>query len=93
MAATPDGSARPKRRHGPKPRGRTVVALTITVTPAQRAELEARADAEKRSISTIVRRFVAAGLAASGLFGLFGLAALVAFVRARPTPSGTRRTS
>ena len=90
---TPVGLAPPKRRPGPKPRGRTVVPLTITVTPTQRAQLEARADKEQSSISTVVRRFVAAGLAASGLFSLFGLAALVAFVRARPTPSGTRRTS
>ncbi len=59
--------SRPKGRPGPKPRGRKVVALTITVTHAQRAELEARADRENSSISTIVRRFVAAGLAASGL--------------------------
>jgi len=51
--------------------------LTITVTHAQRAELEVRADSEKSSISTVVRRFVAAGLAAGILFGLFILTALI----------------
>jgi hypothetical protein len=73
MTTTQDGRSPPKGRPGPKPRGRTVVPLTITVTHAQRAALEARADAEKSSISTIVRRFVAAGLAASGLFILLTL--------------------
>ena len=63
MTTTQDGRSPPRRRPGPKPRGRTVVPLTITVTHAQRAGLEARADAEKSSISTVVRRFVAAGLA------------------------------
>ncbi len=57
-----DGPSRPKGRPGPKPWGRSVVPLTITVTHAQRAALEARADAEEVSISTIVRRFVATGL-------------------------------
>lgn len=70
----------------PKPWGRTVVPLTITVTHAQRAELEVRANTERTSISTMVRRFVAAGLAAGGLFGLFILAASIAIVRARPVP-------
>ncbi len=65
--------SRPRSRPGPKPRGRTVVPLTITVTHAQRSELEARADMEKSSISTIVRRFVAAGLAAGGLIILAAL--------------------
>jgi hypothetical protein len=68
MTTPSDGRSPPKRRPGPKARGRTVVPLTITITHAQRAALEARADMEKSSISTIVRRFVAAGLAASGLF-------------------------
>jgi hypothetical protein len=63
MTTTHDGRSPPKGRPGPKPRGRTVVPMTITVTHAQRAGLEARADLEKSSISTIVRRFVAAGLA------------------------------
>ncbi|MDQ2784270.1 MAG: hypothetical protein M3Y58_04625 [Chloroflexota bacterium] len=72
----------PRRRPGPKPRGRTVVPLTITVTHAQRAGLEARADMEKSSISTVVRRFVAAGLAASGLFALSALIE-IAIVRRR----------
>jgi hypothetical protein len=62
MITTQDGRSPPKGRPGPKPRGRTVVPMTVTVTHAQRAGLEARADAEKISISTIVRRFVAAGL-------------------------------
>src|SRR6478609_12004591 len=67
MTTTQDGRSPPRRRPGPKPRGRTVVPLTITVTHAQRAGLEARADMEQSSISTIVRRFIAAGLAAGGL--------------------------
>ncbi len=93
MAVSPVGVAPSKRRPGPKPRGRTVVPLTITVTPAQRADLEARADSERTSISTVVHRFVAAGLAASGLFGLFGLAASVAVARACPIFSRSRRSS
>jgi hypothetical protein len=68
-----DRSSLPRRRPGPKPRGRTVVPLTITVTHAQRAGLEARAEVEKTSISTIVRRFVAAGLTTTGLFVLAAL--------------------
>ncbi len=86
MATTQDGRSPPKRRPGPKPWGRTVVPLTITVTHAQRAGLEARADTEQVSISTIVRRFVAAGLAAGGLFGLFALAALIEVAIARLAP-------
>ena len=74
MATALEVLARPKSRPGPKPRGRTVVPLTITVTHAQRAGLEARADMEQTSISTVVRRFIAAGLAAGlaagGLFVL-----------------------
>jgi len=62
-----DRRSPPRRHPGPKPYGRTVVPLTVTVTHAQRAELEARADMEKSSISTVVRRFVAAGLIASAL--------------------------
>lgn len=34
MTISPDGHAPPKRRPGPKPRGRTVVPLTIAVTHA-----------------------------------------------------------
>jgi len=63
----------PKRRPGPKPRGRTVVPLTFTLTPVQRAALEVLADAEKSSISTVVRRFIAAGLAAGTLLILWTL--------------------
>ncbi len=77
MTTTQDGRSPPKRRPGPKPWGRTVVSLTITVTHAQRAGLEARADSEKSSISTVVRRFVAAGLAAGILVCLFVLTALI----------------
>lgn len=77
MVTTPVGFTPPKRRPGPKPRGRTVVPLTITVTHAQRAALEVRADTEGTSISTVVRRFVAAGLAAGVLFGLFAFTALI----------------
>ncbi len=47
--------SRPKSHPGPKPRGRKVVPLTITVTRAQRTALEVRADTEQVSISTIVR--------------------------------------
>ncbi len=77
MTTKQDGRFPPRRRPGPKPRGRTVVPLTITVTHAQRAGLEARADSEKGSISTVVRRFVAVGLAAGMLVGLFVLTALI----------------
>jgi hypothetical protein len=87
MTTTQDGRSPPRRRPGPKPRGRTVVPLTITVTHAQRADLEARADAEKSSISTIVRRFVAAGLAASGLCIL---AALIELAATRRCGAGAR---
>jgi hypothetical protein len=78
MTTTHNGLSPPRRRPGPKPRGRTVVPLTITVTHAQRAGLEARADMEKSSISTVVRRFVAAGLAASGLCILAALIEIAA---------------
>ncbi len=67
MTVHRDSPTPPRRRPGPKPRGRTVVPLTITVTPAQRAELEALADAQKSSVSTVVRRLIAAGLAARSL--------------------------
>lgn len=82
MATIQDDRSPPKRRPGPKPRGRTVVPLTITVTHAQRAGLEARADMEQTSISTVVRRFVAAGLATGGLFVL---SALIEIAHARRT--------
>ncbi len=64
---TRDGPFPPRRRPGPKSYGRTVIPLTITVTHAQRAALEVLADMEKSSISTVVRRFVAGGLAAPPL--------------------------
>jgi hypothetical protein len=64
MTISQDGRAPPRRRPGPKPRGRTVIPLTITVTPTQRTALEALADSEKSSISMVVRRFIAMGLAA-----------------------------
>jgi hypothetical protein len=73
MTTPRDGPARPRRRPGPKPRGRTVIPLTITVTHAQRTALDALADAEKSSISMVVRRFIAAGPAAGGLFILTAL--------------------
>ena len=79
MTAARDEPSPPRRRPGPKPRGRTVVPLTITVTPAQRTALEARADAEQSSISTIVRRFIAAGLAT-------GLCLLPAFAAVHRRP-------
>lgn len=83
MTTTQDGRSPPKGRPGPKPRGRTVVPLTITVTHAQRAGLEARADAEKSSISTVVRRFIATGLAGGSLLAVFVLAALIEIAHAR----------
>ncbi len=90
MTTTPDGRPPPKNRPGPKPRGRTVVPLTITVTHAQRIALEARADTEQVSISTIVRRFVALGLAAGGLFVFL---VLIAITTARRTPAGAWQSS
>ncbi len=59
-----DSRSLPQRRPGPTPYGRTVIPLTVTVTHAQRAALETLADAEECSISMVVRRFVAVGLAA-----------------------------
>ncbi len=93
MVTTLDGHAPPKRRPGPKPWGRTVVPLTITVTHAQRAELEVRADAERTSISTVVRRFVAAGLAAGGLFGLFLVSTLIEIFLLRRNGAGIPRAA
>jgi len=92
MTVSRDGPAPSKRRPGPKPRGRSVVPLTITVTPVQRAALEARADVEQRSISAVVREFINAGLAPGTLFILF---ALIVITIARPfgatkEPSRTR---
>ncbi len=55
---------------------------------SQRAELEARADAERSSISTVVRRFVAAGLAACILCGLFVLITPIEITRTRHTGTG-----
>ncbi len=52
----------PRGRPGPKPRGRSVTPLTITVTLAQRVALIALADAQKISISAVVRQFIAVGL-------------------------------
>jgi hypothetical protein len=91
--STPDGVLpRPRRRPGPKPRGRTVVPLTITVTHAQRDALVTRADAEKSSISTVVRRFIAAGLAASGLVVMTSLIA-IAVVHCTPGVRSVLRLS
>jgi hypothetical protein len=89
MAIIPDVPSLPKRRPGPKPRGRTVVPLTITVTPAQRAALEVRADVEQRSISAVVREFINTGLTASILFILSALSVITA---AR-CPGATREPS
>ncbi len=93
MTISHDGHAPPKGRPGPKARGRKVVPLTITVTHAQRAGLEARADAEQVSISTVVRRFVAAGLAAGGLFGLFVVSALIEIAIMRHCGTDARRAA
>ena len=57
----------PRKRPGPKPRGRTVIPLTITVTLAQRVALIALADTQTSSISAVVRQFIVAGLAADGV--------------------------
>jgi len=65
MDVAQDGQPPIKSRPGPKPRGRTVAPLTITVTPAQRAALEEMADAQRVSISAVIRRFIAVGLAAN----------------------------
>jgi hypothetical protein len=54
-----------KRNPGPKPGGRKVAPLTVTIPPAQKAALEALADERGCSISEIVRQFVADGLAAA----------------------------
>ena len=78
----PTGQSRAKGRPGPKPRGRTVVPLTITVTPAQRDALEAMADSEKTSISAVIRRFIAVGLA---VVGLYVITALIEITIARHT--------
>jgi len=60
---------------------------------AQRAELEARADAERSSISTVVRRFVAAGLAAGILCGIFVLTTLIEITLSRHTGAGEQPRS
>ncbi|MDQ2786856.1 MAG: hypothetical protein M3Y58_17845 [Chloroflexota bacterium] len=64
MTLSLDGLSPPRKRPGPKPRGRTVVPLTITVTLAQRGALVALADIQTSSISAVVRQFIIAGLAA-----------------------------
>ncbi len=89
MTTTHDGRSSVIRRPGPKPRGRTVIPLTITVTPAQRAALDVVADTEKSSISMVVRRFIAAGLAAAVLIVL---TALIASTIARRTGATTGST-
>jgi len=65
MPIAPNGLPIPQGRRGPKPRGRTVTPLTITVTTAQRIALDAIADRQQRSISAVVREFIAVGIAAS----------------------------
>lgn len=85
MTTTQDGRSPVRHRPGPKPRGRTVIPLTITVTHAQRTALEALADTEKSSISMVVRRFIAVGLAAGGLIIL---TAVIESTIARRTGTG-----
>ena len=63
MTTLQDGRSPPRRRPGPKPRGRTVIPLKITVTHAQRAALEGLADVQAISISAVVRQFIITGLA------------------------------
>jgi hypothetical protein len=89
MVTPPDGRSPPQNRPGPKPWGRTVVPLTITVTPSQRTALEARADAERVSISAVVRRFVAAGLAAVTEPPLAPIPVAIARVRRRAAKERT----
>jgi hypothetical protein len=67
MTISQDRRAPPKGRPGPKPRGRSVVPLTITVTRTQRTALETLADAQQCSISAIVRQFIADGLSADAI--------------------------
>jgi hypothetical protein len=62
MHAPSDGSVPVRARPGPKPRGRSVVPLTITVTPAQRMALGALAAARQTSVSAVARGFIATGL-------------------------------
>lgn len=62
MIPSHDGVPLLRKRPGPKPRGRTVMPLTITVTMAQRTALIALADTQMSSISAIVRQFIIAGL-------------------------------
>lgn len=67
MASSRDGPIPPpplKGRPGPKPHGRNVVPLTITVTMAQRTALDALADTQQTSISAVVRQFISVGLTA-----------------------------
>jgi hypothetical protein len=64
MRTPSDGPTPVRGRPGPKPRGRSVVPLTITITPVQRAALVELAAAEKTSVSAIARRFITTGLAA-----------------------------
>jgi hypothetical protein len=62
-----DGPTPVRGRPGPKPRGRSVVPLTITVTPVQRAALSELAAVEKTSVSAVARRFITTGLAADAV--------------------------
>lgn len=66
---SPHEPAPSRRRPGPKARGRSVVPLTITVTPAQRAALEELADARRVSISAVIRQFIVERLAADTVGG------------------------
>ena len=68
MVTPQEGRSPPKSRPGPKPRGRSVVPLTITVTRAQRTALESLADTQQRSISAVVRQFIATGLGTDVVF-------------------------
>jgi hypothetical protein len=63
MRSVNDEQRIPRRHPGPKPRGRTVVPVQTTITPDQRAALEALADAQECSISAIIRQMIDTGLA------------------------------
>ncbi|MGI8688052.1 MAG: hypothetical protein ACR2M3_05685 [Thermomicrobiales bacterium] len=67
MTLSHDGLSPLRKRPGPKPRGRTVIPLTITVTLAQRVALIAMADTQMSSISAVVRQFIVTGLAAGAV--------------------------
>ncbi len=63
IGAPPRGQSAAKR-DDPTPRGGGAAPLRVTITRAQQAALQARADAQGCTVSELVGRFVADGLAA-----------------------------